>query len=653
MARKLTPESLLELTFIASAQLSPDGQRAAAVQTTIAEPKEEDKFPYYRSRIYLYDIQSGEGKAFTQSPKADTMPRFSPDGSQLAFLSQRHEEDKSQLYVMPLSGGEARQLTKLKSGVREFAWHPDGEHLAYISQGDWEDKAAEKGEAKAITRMSYKANGLGAPGIKSDEVAQIYLLDLEKDQSEKLSDLKSDPDSLVFSPDGRWLYFSGAADWEEEDLWHSNLWRLPSEGGEAEALVKNVHVASTPSPSPDGRRLAFFAPSEDENFASPTGVWLVPSEGGEARLLTGELEATPSAGGDSHYGSYPNKPLWSDDSRYLYVNVNQGGGSGITRIEPDSGELEPLQQEDRVVSGFHHQKGNFAFTAETPDHPGELFVRDAQGRETQLSHANAGFVKKYRLTKSSPAQHAKAKGGPDLSYWTLEPHKSRQDRALVLEVHGGPHTNYGYGFYFEFQLLAAGGYTVVYGNPRGSSSYGQDFEVSMLGGYGTVDADDILAIARAARETHPDAPMHLTGGSYGGFMTNWLVGQTDEFKSAVTQRSICNWLSMYGTSDIGYRFNEREVGGNPWDDTDKLWRQSPLKYVANVTTPLLILHAEEDFRCPMEQAEQFYIALKRIGKADTKLIRFPGESHELSRSGRPDRRLARLEAILEWFGTHA
>ncbi len=236
----------------------------------------------------------------------------------------------------------------------------------------------------------------------------------------------------------------------------------------------------------------------------------------------------------------------------------------------------------------------------------------------------------------------------------MEPHKARKDRALVLQVHGGPHTNYGYGFYLEFQLLAAQGYTVVYGNPRGSTSYGADFTTTMQGRYGTVDADDVLAIADAARGAHtdPKAPTHLTGGSYGGFMTNWLVSQTDLFRSAVTQRSICNWLSFYGTSDIGYNFATVEVGGNPWDDLGKLWQQSPLKHVANVTTPLLIIHAEDDHRCPVEQAEQFFVALKRLGK-ETQLLRFPDEGHELSRSGRPDRRVERLDAIIDWFEAHS
>jgi dipeptidyl aminopeptidase/acylaminoacyl peptidase len=208
---------------------------------------------------------------------------------------------------------------------------------------------------------------------------------------------------------------------------------------------------------------------------------------------------------------------------------------------------------------------------------------------------------------------------------------------------------------FEFHLLASAGYTVVYGNPRGGSSFGRVFGTAIAGAYGSVDADDVLATVEHALAHHarPDAPVHLTGGSYGGFMTNWLVSHTDRFRSAVTQRSICNWLSFYGTSDIGPPFTEAELLGTPWRDHDALWRMSPLSYVEAVVTPTLVLHAEDDHRCPIEQAEQWFTALKRLGRAPTRLVRFPGEGHELSRSGRPDRRVQRLEAILGWFDEHA
>ena len=651
--KKLKAKHLFELTFVSDAQLSPDGKQVAAVQTTVQQPGDQpddkEKPPEYRSHIFLYSTVGDENVQLTYSGEANIRPRFSPDGTQLAFISKRGEASEPQLYLLALSGGEAKSLTKFRAGVGEFVWHPSGDKIAFVSRGDFEDEVGKKGKGRVIDRLFYKGDG---QGFRPDEPAQVYLHDLEADTTDRLTKLRSSPDALTFSPDGEQLYFVAARNNDAEDAWESDLWALPLAGDKPRTLLSNLSRVSTVSPSPDGTQLALLAPTDQTNFASPTGLWLAPAAGGEATLLTGELEAVPSIGGDSQYGGFSNTPAWADDGESVFVNANQEGRSGVTRVSL-SGRVRALQRGDRAVTGFHHSAGRFAFTAETPHEPGEVFVCDARGKETQLSRANYTFCETYRLSEASPVRRAKARGGPKLAYWTLEPHKARKDHALVLQVHGGPHTNYGYGFLFEFQFLAAQGYTVVYGNPRGSSSYGADFTTTTQGRYGTVDADDVLAIAGAARRAHtdPDAPIHLTGGSYGGFMTNWLVGQTDLFRSAVTQRSICNWLSFYGTSDIGYNFAALEVAGNPWDDLESLWRQSPLKYVANVTTPLLIVHAEEDHRCPVEQAEQFFVALKRLGK-ETQLLRFPGEGHELSRSGRPDRRVERLDAIVDWFETH-
>ncbi len=656
MAKKLKAKHLFDLTFVSDAQLSPDGKQVAAVQTTVQQPDDKEKPPEYRSHIFLYgalygaadEVKEG-GVQLTHSGESNTRPRFSPDGTQLAFVAKRGE-GKPQLYLLPLEGGEARPLTDLKAGVGEFVWQPSGQKIAFTSRGDFEDEAAKKGRGRTIDRLFYKVDGAG---FKPDEPAQVYLHDLENDTTDKLTKLKSSPGNLAFSPDGETLYFVAAKNVAAEDAWESDAWALPLTGDKPQSLIDNLSQISAVSPSPNGTELALLAPIDQTNFASPTGLWLAPAAGGEATLLTGELEAVPSIGGDSQYGSYPNIPAWADDGESVFINANQEGRSGVLRVGLD-GRTRTVQKGDRAVTGFHHRAGRFAFTAETPHTPGEVFVRDARGKETQLSRANDDFCETYRLSEGGPVRRAKAKGGPKLAYWTLEPHKARKDRALVLQVHGGPHTNYGYGFYFEFQLLAAQGYTVVYGNPRGSTSYGADFTTTMQGRYGTVDADDVLAIADAARGAHtdPKAPIHLTGGSYGGFMTNWLVTQTDLFRSAVTQRSICNWLSFYGTSDIGYNFATVEVSGNPWDDLEKLWQQSPLKHVADVATPLLIIHAEDDHRCPVEQAEQFFVALKRLGKK-TRLLRFPDEGHELSRSGRPDRRVERLSAIIDWFEAHS
>ena len=644
---KLKPENLFDLTFISDPNLSADASRAAAVHTTIVQPEDNDKAPRYKSNIYIYDLKTNTETHFTRSEYSDTQPRFSPDGLQLAFLSRRQEDAKPQLFVMPLDGGEAQQLTHFKTGVGSFVWHPDGENIAFVSRGDWEDEIAKKKTARTVERMQYKYDGLG---FKPTEPAQIYTLDLNKNKTKKVTSLVSDPSGLAYSPNGKILYFTAASSEEEADGWLTNIHALTVKSGKIKPLLPEPGMLQALSLSPDGERIAFFAPTEWDNFGSSSALWLVGRKGGEPELLATETEVSPSVGGDSHYGSYPNKVQWSAASDTLIFNSNERGRSALAKLSLNTQRVTPLHSGDRVVTAFDFQNNVALFTTETPHTPGELFMRKGK-TESQLSSANTAFLEKAKLTKASKPTTIKSKDKTPLTYWKLEPSKPRKDKAVIVQVHGGPHTNYGYGFYFEFHVLAAAGYTVVYGNPRGSSSFGNDFATAVQKNYGAGDAEDVLAITRHALKRHkdPSAPVHLTGGSYGGFMTNWLVGQTDEFTSAVTQRSICNWLSFYGASDIGYKFTEQEQGGNPWDDLETLWNQSPLKYVGNVTTPTLIIHSEEDHRCPIEQAEQFYIALKRIGNAPTKFIRFPEEGHELSRSGRPDRRVERLEAMLDWF----
>ncbi len=640
---KLKPKHLLELVFISDPALNSDGTRAAAVHTSTVQP-DEDKPPRYRSNIYLYDLETDEETQFTRSDFSDTSPRFSPDGKRLAFLSKREEEGKAQLYLMNVTGGEPEQLTDFTSGVSSFVWHPKGSGLAFVSRGDWQDEVAKK-TARTVERLHYKMNGVG---FRPTEPAQVYLYNLKKVESDKLTSLKSDPGGLVFSRDGKTLYFVASASVEDGDEWRGDLYALTLKSGKLKKLLPQPGPVAAPSPSPDGRHVVFFAPVDWDVFASANVLWRVDAKGGEPEVL-GDVETPPAVGGDSRYGNYPNTVQWLEPGK-LVLNVNRAGRSGLYTLDLKTRDLTGLVEGDRAVTSFDAANGTL-FTAETPLEPGELFVFQ-NGEERKLSAANDAFVKRFKLVDASSETVLETSVDTNLSYWTLSPAKPRKDGALVLQVHGGPHTNYGYGFYLEFQILAAAGYGVVYGNPRGSSGYGSDYATTLLTRYGTIDADDVLATLRHATAATPDAPVHLTGGSYGGFMTNWLVAHTNLFRSAVTQRSISNWLSFYGTSDIGYRFSETEQGGNPWDDTTALWEQSPLKHVANVTTPLLILHAEEDHRCPVEQAEQFYVALKRIGKAPTRFIRFPGESHELSRSGRPDRRVERLEAILDWFKTH-
>ncbi len=647
MAQRLESSHLYELAFVSDPQLSSDGRKAAAVVTSIAEQPEGP--PQYRGRIDLFDVKTGDARRLTNGPVADTSPRFSPDARQLAYLSVREVGTKPQLFVIELDGGEARAVTEHPAGVDLFAWDPSDQSLVYLSRGDAVDAREKSGQPLTVTRARYKQEGIGfLPGTGTT----LYRRHLDRDASEPLADFEYAPSEITVDASGA-LYLIAPSSSDDHDAWRQQIWRLSKTGNRRRALLEEPESVGSVAVSPDGANLAYLAPSIPQDSTSPMGVWVKRVRRGRPMLLTGDLEAAPAVSGDARYGRYPNVPAWQNDGGTLLANLNVEGRSGLASIALD-GSITFVHRASQAVTAFQAVKGRVAFIAETPTTPGELWLRFKNGRERQLSSANETFLEGHELATAAGPFLASGDEHAPVRYWTLNPPEPRKDRALVIQVHGGPHTNYGYGFTFEFQVLAAAGYRVVYGNPRGSSSFGHQFSASMHAGYGSIDADDVMAIADHALEHHddPQAPIHLTGGSYGGFMTNWLVGHSRRFRSAVTQRSISNWLSFYGTSDIGYHFTVEQLGGRPWDDMELLWHQSPIRYVAEVTTPLLIIHSEQDHRCPIEQAEQFYSALKTLDRAETEMIRFPGEGHELSRSGRPDRRVARLDAIRTWFERH-
>lgn len=656
MPRPAKSTDLLSLKFASDVRVSPDGAAVAWVVTDIV-PANGDEPPRYRSRIHLATtLKKGAAEEFTRGEYADTSPRFSPAGERLAFLRTANAAGRPQLHVMPLGGGEPRALTEHKAGVRAFAWSPDGGSLAYVSGGEYVDDAAKKGTPRRLTTRYWRGDGVG---IIPSEPAQVYLIPADGGSAQRVTELPESPYLIAFAPGGEKLYVAHrTGEWPEGDHFTALLTVDVSSGAQEHLLTVKAGI-SLLAPSPDGRTLAFTSSQVPDDVAAEDGVWLLDltEEARTPRLVTGAHLTPPSAGGDSRYGGYGATPIWSADSTTLLLNVNKEGASSLARLDVSSGELHVLQEGRQVVTAFDAPTSptsplEAVFIAERVDHPGEVHARWRDGRERRLSAVNDAWRRRLTLVDSEGPFSA---GDADAPYWLLRPATPRKDGAAVVQVHGGPHTNYGYGFNFEFQLLAAHGFAVIFGNPRGSSSYGTAFATGFLGQYGSVDADDVMAFAEAghARLGNENAPLHLTGGSYGGFMTNWLVGRTNRFRSAVTQRSISNWTSMYGTSDIGPWFVERELGGVPWGDAEALWRQSPIRFADKVETPLLIIHSEQDHRCPIEQADQLFSVLKRLGKAETEFLRVPDEGHELSRSGRPDRRLARLDAIVDWFERHS
>ena len=659
MAPRLRPRHLSRLIAIGEPAIAPDGERAVYLRSEVLLGEGEAP-PGYRRRLFLIDLVTGDERALTSGDSA-SHAAWSPCGRFVAFLAPPRgtatrsaapagKEAPLQLHVIASDGGEAWQRTSFPAGVIEFVWDAGGERLLVTTREDWRDTSSERGVGRRVDARKHRFDGIG--WLPTGPVSLWRVARDEGGASKRRAGFDQPPRDLRLTRDGKHLVYLAPADQGEADMGLSRLWSQRAGSDDAKDLLGRPGLLSNPSLSPDGRTVAFQAPGDLTTIGAPATTFVVPRRGGRFRALSDDVDTAPSLAGDTRVGNGPTRPVWLD-AETLLIALNREGRAHLATLDLE-GRLEPLQAGDQALVAFDAVAARAVAVVETPTSPGVLVARDADGTERRLADPNAGFLEQRALARHERRSFV-SNDGQALSYWCLQPARARRDGAIVVQVHGGPYTNYGEGFMFEFHALAAAGYTVVYGNPRGGSSFGAAFAGAIKGAYGSVDADDVLAIADHAVHAHPKRkpPVHLTGGSYGGFMTNWLTAHDDRFRSAVTQRSICNWLSFFGTSDIGPWFGGQEMAGNPWDHTERLWDQSPLKYVANVTTPTLVIHSEEDYRCPIEQGEQWFTALKVIGKAETSFLRFPGEGHELSRGGRPDRRIERLEAIIGWFEAHA
>lgn len=658
----IKPEDIFNIKSVSSPKVIPNTNHVLYYVTKIREDEND-----YVTHLYVNDGE--ENHQLTFGDERISSVKFSNDGKYIFFMSL--VDKKQQIFRMRLIGGEREQITFEKEGVTGFEVSKDDDHLYYgvsievkklhaetdeeskdekdamaETDGAKKDKKKDLPEPVVIDRMKYKFDGVGVLKEKYAEIKVLDLNTLDVDgfvSKDKVNyNVKAVGSSFI-------LYTSDESD--NPDFNFSSTLFL-KEGDDVKEIETAEGYVATVSISPDEKHIAIAEISREFENATHPKLFIYDIENDKKIGVTDDLDR-PVGGmvaADMHQSAENDGVVWIDDKTFLFI-VADYGSVNLYRGTVD-GKIEAILEDAHEIYGLSANKNHAFLAISTPTRPGEIYRLDLKTNSLEaLTTFNKEFVENHTIVAPEEIVF-NSKDGTEVHGWIMKPAEFKSDKKypMVTNIHGGPHALYGNTFFHEMQVLASKGYGVLYVNPRGSHSYSQAFVDAVRGDYGGGDYEDIMAgvdYAVANFDWVDEDNLGVTGGSYGGFMTNWIVGHTDRFKAAVTQRSICNWTSFRGVSDIGYYFTDWQIKAE-FTDIEKMWHHSPIKYVNEMKTPLLILHSEHDYRCPMEQAEQLYIALKYNG-VRTRLVRFPEADHNLSRSGKPNLRIKRLEHLTEWF----
>jgi len=676
LSRSITIEDLYNIKFLSRPRISPDGQRVAFVVTTIDERKQE-----YRSSIWVAPTGGGEAKRFTGGTASAHSPCWSPDGRWLAFVTDREGEEKltskedqkkqgkgkPQIWLIPGDGGEAHQLTFMPHGTSNPVWSPDSQRLVFSTAVGPLDEETDDGKplpkVRVIDRLLYRLDGIG---FIYEKRQHLFMIDVAGGEPRQLTDGDWDDKDPTWSPDGSQIAFTSSR--------ACDRWRLPcpdiyslaidnGQTGELRCLTDGTRSCYSPSWSPDSKTIAFLAKPKLRS-GNHTELFTIASHAQQAsaHCLTSEFEGACSdwTNSDMTNDQLMPAPVWASDGKTLYGLAVQRGATRVYAIAGEGAGKQPPTLTPGNIHvldfSFDQSRSTMAVLIEDPAHIAEIFVRSttSTGGLRQLTAFNDALFSELALATPEYMPYTGVDGWP-MDGWVLKPQGFEPGKKypLIVEIHGGPNTQYGYGFMHEMQVLVAAGYVVLYTNPRGSLGYGRDFALAVRGAWAEKDSLDILAGVDALlqKDYIDEQRMGVIGGSYGGFMTSWLIGHTERFKAAVADRSVINRFSFFGSSDIGWDFTDDDMEIPPWDDPERYMRMSPITYVKQMYTPLLIIHSESDLRCNIEQSEQLFAALKYLDR-EVLFVRFEGQNHGLSRNGHPRLRLERLRHIRSWFEQH-
>jgi dipeptidyl aminopeptidase/acylaminoacyl peptidase len=680
--RPIAETDLFKFVWVADPQISPDGSRVAFVRVNVNQ-----KADRYDSALWIVATNGGSARQLTAGPR-DSSPRWSPDGKLLAFVRSPEREGKPQapqLFLLSLDGGEAQQITDLPNGAGAPEWSPDGKSLAFNSSvraddaakkaktvtegGEMKDPAAATPEhvsdVRVITRATYRANGGGY--VDNKRKAHVFSValpsgpsDMPKPRQVTAGNFSSG--NFSWSPDGSRIYFVSIRVLETEfEQPKTELFSVAAAGGDEKKILTFEGGMRDYSFSHDGKSIAFVGASAAKPVQSYTQPDLFIADntaGATARNLTAkyDFDIGGGIGGDQRAprGGSPGSVLWSKDGKSVLVNVAEQGRANLKRIDIASGKVDPLTTGDHEVQAYSATPDNskLVLLVSTTTSIGDLFSFDtASGKMTQLTKVNDELFSQLNLTPAEEFWYTSF-DGRKIQAWIQKPPNfdASKKYPLILEIHGGPHAAYGFVFTHEFQWMAAKGYVVLYTNPRGSTSYGQDFGNVIQYNYPGDDYKDLMVgVDEMLKKGYIDETrLGVTGGSGGGVLTNWTVGHTTRFKAAVSQRSIADWAGFWYTADFTL-FTPTWFKAAPWEDPQDFTARSPITFIKNITTPMMFIEGEADYRTPPGEGGEVMFRALKYRKIPTAMIRFPNESHELSRSGQPWRRIERLQHIVNWF----
>ena len=639
-------EDIFNLEYVSEARVSPNGKDVAYVRRS-----NDIMTDSTRSNIWLASVDGKTHRPLLSSKKNYYSPRWSPDGTRLAYLS--NEEGKPQLYIRWMDTGQTALVTNVTSSLSNITWSPDGKSIAFTMSVDADEKPLKvempkkpKGakwseKFQYITKARYQADGRG---VLEPAYTHIFIVPADGGTARQLtSGNYHHKGSFSFTPDGERIYFSAnrSENWEYEPV-EADIFTVDMQGS-IEQITQFAGAETSPVVSPDGKRVAYSRRSDEKVMYKNTYLYVMNADGSEHKNLTQDIDNSVS------------NAIWKDNKN-LYFQQSVRGLAQVDVVSL-SGKVKNIAKglggttlgRPYVFANYHAADGVVAYTKGRTDRPADLFVTARKTK--QLTQLNEDVLGHKTLGEVKEIVYKSAIDGEEIQGWYVLPpnYDSSKKYPLILEIHGGPNLAYGPVFTAELQRMAAEGYVVFYDNHRGSTGYGERFALLLQGKYSSeYDFSDHMSgiDALIEKDIVDEEQLYITGGSAGGIASAYAIGLTNRFNAAVVAKPVINWLSKVLTADSGLYQIPFQFPGKPWDNVEHYWKRSPLSLVGNVTTPTMLITGVDDKRTPMSETEQFYQALK-LQKVDTVLVKVPGSSHGIA--AKPSRMIGKVENILAWF----